>query len=213
MLVDPRVLSASRYDQAPTADVLSDLDDDMRSVLNRRDLAAEDKVESYNQILMKHRQYYRQHRTPAPHTALTNPPPPPPAASPETPRDDDDVVDTLPQRFKNKGRVLLKRLRHNPDVSWNDRGELIVRGRLVSGSHIADLLNDIARRRKNFEPQGWQAFADVLRESNVPRELVGHPDRWDYIRRGETRVNKRPASETSDKDDERTSQWLSWPKS
>ena len=44
-----------------------------------------------------------------------------------------------------------------------------------------DLVNDDLRKRKTFEPLGWQKFACSLNAVNVPMDLVGNPDRRDYV--------------------------------
>jgi hypothetical protein len=46
---------------------------------------------------------------------------------------------------------------------------------------VVDLVNDVLRKRKYFNPQGWDAFGEALREANVPQDLIGHEDRWRYI--------------------------------
>jgi hypothetical protein len=44
-----------------------------------------------------------------------------------------------------------------------------------------DLVNDVLRKRKYFNPQGWKTFAEALREANIPQDLIGQEDRWKYI--------------------------------
>ena len=86
ILVDPRMLSAGRYDQPPTTDVLLSLDDELRHVLDRRDMSAEDKVLQYNQLLQKHWTFQTSLKTsptvsvvsPPPAAAAAAAPPPPP---------------------------------------------------------------------------------------------------------------------------------------
>ena len=49
----------------------------------------------------------------------------------------------------------------------------------MSGSNIADLVNETVRARKmSDEPKGWSVFARALKESNVPQELIGNKTRW-----------------------------------
>jgi hypothetical protein len=50
----------------------------------------------------------------------------------------------------------------------------------VQGSNVVDLVN-VLRKRKYFNPQGWETFGEALREANVPQDLIGHQDRWRYI--------------------------------
>jgi hypothetical protein len=46
---------------------------------------------------------------------------------------------------------------------------------------VVELVNDVLRKRKYFNPQGWETFGEALREANVPQYLIGHEDRWRYI--------------------------------
>ena len=198
MLIDPKILAATRYDQPPTVEALTELDSDMRRILDSRDLSPREKVESYNQILQKHQHFYQLHR--APLQALPPPPPsqsPPPPTQPPTEINKEDkelkeIVSSVPAKFQRKGQLLLERLRKNPDIDWNERGELVVKGQVISGSNVVDLVNDALRRRKRFEPRGWEIFADALRETNVPQDLVGNPTRWSYISRGMRRMHQTP---------------------
>ena len=44
-----------------------------------------------------------------------------------------------------------------------------------------DLVNDVLRKRKYFNPEGVEIFGEALRKANVPQDLIGHTDRWRYI--------------------------------
>jgi hypothetical protein len=59
----------------------------------------------------------------------------------------------------------------------------------VQGSNVVDLVN-VLRKRKYFNPQGWETFGEALREANVPQDLIGHEDRWRYI----TQTKRTPRS-------------------
>ena len=37
------------------------------------------------------------------------------------------------------------------------------------------------RHRKGSEPTGWQPFAEGLREINIPQDVIGNRDRWDWM--------------------------------
>jgi hypothetical protein len=52
-----------------------------------------------------------------------------------------------------------------PDISWNEKGELKCKGETVQGSNVVDLVNDVLRKRKYFNPQGWETFGEALREA------------------------------------------------
>jgi hypothetical protein len=53
---------------------------------------------------------------------------------------------------------------------WNEKGELKYNGETVQGSNLVDLVNDVLRKRKYFNPQGWETFGEALREANVPQD-------------------------------------------
>ena len=78
-------------------------------------------------------------------------------------------------------------------VDWNDRGELIHEGVAIPGSNITDLVHDLVRKRKTFEPVGWQQLTSQLRGSNIPMELVGNAARRQHIQRGEITPRKKQA--------------------
>ena len=83
--------------------------------------------------------------------------------------------------MKKKAQRLLEKMKSISGVEWNDRGELVYKNTAVAGSNMVDLVNDVLRKRKAFEPQGWQTFARVLKDANIPMDLVGNPDRWGYM--------------------------------
>jgi hypothetical protein len=58
--------------------------------------------------------------------------------------------------MKAKAQLLLKKMKSSPDNSWNEKGELKYKGETVRGSNVVDLVNDVLRKRKYFNPQGWE---------------------------------------------------------
>ena len=94
-----------------------------------------------------------------------------------------DVVASAPRSMKIKASRLLQRLKSDPDVKWNDRGEFEYRGQLIKNSNLTDLVNDVLRdRKRKTEPRGWETFAEVLHRLNVPQDLIGNPARWSFIK-------------------------------
>jgi len=92
------------------------------------------------------------------------------------------VIDTVPKTWKSRATRLMKHLQSITDVSWNERGELILKQRLIPKTHLVDLVNDLMRKRANITPPvGWKQLASVLRKSKVPQELIGNKDRLKYI--------------------------------
>jgi hypothetical protein len=90
-------------------------------------------------------------------------------------------MESEPKMHRAKTALLLKKMKTSPDFSWNEKGELKYKGDTVRGSNVMDLVSDVLRKRKYFNPQGWETFGEALREANVPQDLIGHEDRWRYI--------------------------------
>ena len=103
---------------------------------------------------------------------------------------------SVPKLYKTGARQLLDKMKENQDVlHWNDKGELVYENKPISGSHMVDLVNDILRNRKRFEPVGWSMFARDLAGMNVPENLVCNPQRQSANREFKTRVrDERPQS-------------------
>ena len=170
-LVDPKQLQRMDQLMTPTQRTISRLDRDMESILMRSDLSDSEKVTQYNQILQRYLEFQDR-----PKQELA--PPAPPAKDIES-----EVFLTVPKTLKRKAEALIHRLKNDPTINWNERGELIYQGRIVPGSNMTDLINDALRQRKTFEPHGWREFARALRHGNVPQDLVGHRKRWDWMHR------------------------------
>ena len=63
-------------------------------------------------------------------------------------------------------------------MSWNERGELVIDGKPIFGTHIADLVDNIIRSNHKIpDPLGVDTFVRALQKSNVPRSLIGSKDR------------------------------------
>lgn len=92
-----------------------------------------------------------------------------------------EILDSVPKSLKGKAELLLKKMKSSPEMTWNEKGELTFKGETVKGSNVVDLVNDVLRKRKYFNPEGWETFGEALREANVPQDLIGHEDRWRYI--------------------------------
>ena len=45
------------------------------------------------------------------------------------------------------------------------------------------MVNDAIRHRKGSEPTGWQAFEEGLRDINIPQDVIGNRERWDWMYR------------------------------
>jgi hypothetical protein len=161
--------------------VMDTLDKKMQTILNREDLSADERLKLYDQSFTPYLNVYDDNR------------PRPMAVAPEPVKQDlldDEILESVPKTMKAKAQLLLKKMKSSPDISWNEKGELKYKGETVQGSNVVDLVNDVLRKRKYFNPQGWETFGEALREANVPQDLIGHDDRWRFI----TQTKRTPRS-------------------
>ena len=151
---------------------MSTLVRDMPNILQTTDLADEEKVHQYNQILQRYLEYQDNLR------ASTVPPP-----MSITKDMEQEVLSTIPKTMRRKAENLLERVKRQFNLGWNERGELLFNGEVIQGTNIVDLVNDMVRQRKSFQPHGWREFARALRQDNVPQDLIGNKERWDWMHR------------------------------
>ena len=205
VLMDPRLLDTLRAPPPPlSTDTLCKkvqaLDDEMMTILDRKDLDDRTKVTLYNQVLQRYNALSDKHvKEPVRVVSLNE------SMSAAAPSGsgtgvesgpvvegtvgapcsgiEADVVDTVPKTMQIKARRLMEHLKR--DIAWTARGELIHEGVPIVGSNVVDLVNDLLRKRKT-DPIGWQPFARQLRTINLPMELIGNASRRAYIRQATT---------------------------
>ncbi|KAK3909989.1 Nuclear protein MDM1 [Frankliniella fusca] len=62
-------------------------------------------------------------------------------------------------------------------VTWDSSGLVSLEGTPVTNSNIIDLISDLTRSRKNFEPVGVSNFIKTLSTLNIPLELIPNEKR------------------------------------
>ena len=190
----------------PVTQTLKSLDSQMNDILSSKELDDEAKTTLYNQVLQRYLTYYDQRKGQPLHVKLTTPKPvetpKPEESSEETSNEstaeaettsavEQEVIKSVPKLYKTGARQLLDKIKENRDVlHWNDKGELVYENKPISGSHMVDLVNDMLRHRKGFEPVGWSVFARGLARMNVPENIVRNPQRQSAIREFKTRVRE-----------------------
>ena len=185
-LVDPKILQSLSLQppktlQKATVNNILDLDSQMKSILDSSQ-SVDEKVRAYNQVLQIFLTQQKKHNAPLVET-------------PSQRKENDtvgeelrdavinDVMDSVPKTFTNKAQLLVRHLTKNPGVDWNHKGEIMLNGRLIHGSNLADLVNDVLRNRKTVDgPTGWEEFSSHLEEMNIPQELIGNKDRLSFMK-------------------------------
>ena len=220
LLVDPKVMEqlkqSSMPPPPPIPDTLSDsltaLDNDIRTILNKKYESAYEKALEYQQSLQRYltlADQYRQRTAPIPRplSSDTTPTAQQPVADQDTTTPtsmvnkwNDKVLETVPPTMKPKATQLLSFLKDvDGDIlRWSPRGEMVYRGQVIEGSHIIDLVNDALRKRSTFpDPKGWEKFAAALKKSNIPSTLIGHRDRWRWMQKQDATSSSSSSSSSS----------------
>ena len=96
---------------------------------------------------------------------------------------DKHIINSVSKTMQNHAKLPIQKLKDHSDViSWTDNGQLVLEASIVPNSNMVDLVNDVTRKRKGFNPEHSSTFAIALAKINVPKDYVRNPDRIDSIR-------------------------------
>lgn len=180
----------------PAAISMAHLDADMKEILEKKDLGEEDKAKLYGNVLQRYLEMKKQSAAAA-SSGLR------PAVNAIARKEEEeeepqqkkkkeeeqseetvaeDVLKSVPSKYREKAALLMDKIRRRSDVmGWDSDGRLVYKGKTVPHTNIEDLVNDVMRKRRQFEPVGWETFASGLKEMNVPTDLIGHKERAKYM--------------------------------
>ena len=85
-------------------------------------------------------------------------------------KDKETLISRFPKSMQNRVRRVLEYIQ--PQVTWNDKGEVSIRDQDIPGSNIVDLLKVHLKDYKDFYPVGKVAFRMLMCELNVPMSLL-----------------------------------------
>ena len=181
-LVDPKMLERMISPPEPKQRVLNQLDREMQTILDRQDLPDREKVTLYNQVLQRYLNYKNAKTSPSllPKQHASN-------------VIESDILRSLPKipHLRSKGINILDRIKQDPNMTWNERGEFVYQGDAIPRSNMIDLINAMIRPRKHIRAHGWHPFARALHDSNIPQEYITNPNVWNWMQR-------EPASDDDD---------------
>ena len=174
VLIDPRMIQTQQEYKVPNPQLnsLGTLDNEMKNILDSN-YPEDEKIKLYEQSLQKYLTMYRKYISPRQEQL-------PPTESGEKQKGitDEDIVESVPKSMRDRAAYLVKMMKKSGLIQWNERGELLYKGEVQEGTNIADLVNDVLRRRRNFSPEGSSVFVQALKEAHVPETVIGHKERW-----------------------------------
>ena len=104
------------------------------------------------------------------------------------------LLAVIPKKFINSATIIYDQLslpHARSIISWDENGLVSVSGTPLAGSNIIDLVSDLTRFRKSFNPEGWQTFATALAELHLPADLIGNK-KYETIIRGQSGAGSTP---------------------
>jgi len=98
---------------------------------------------------------------------------------------DDDIIGGMPKNYRNKAKILLSHVKRAQNIGVDDKGQVIIDGKLINNSNITDLIFDYAKPNKRNQPpaKGWREFGKALKQTNAPREGIVNAARWNELDR------------------------------
>ena len=162
---------------SPLTKKLSQLDEEMKAILDNNELSEASKALLYSNTLNKYLDVKRQMEAPR-RIPIVDETQQPQLNPQSAPMGTDPITDYIPSQFRNRAKNLLSHLRDHSEASWNERNELVIDDKPVVGSNMVDLIDDVVRVKRGHSPAGATAFRRVLLESNVPLSLIGNKTRW-----------------------------------
>lgn len=160
---------------SPLIKKLSALDAEMKEILEKQDIGEYTKSSLYQEALNKYLKVKEQ---------LLEPHPIPIVERSETiPNAQKIDIDIFPKNYRTRANQLLNHIRESTDLNWNEKGELLVSGRPVTGSHVVDLVGDLVKPKMKHTstPRGMDDMVEALIMSNAPMSLIGNKSRFNAI--------------------------------
>ena len=86
--------------------------------------------------------------------------------------DDTFIIEAFPKTSKERVERLVTYIRrHDPEITWSQKGLVTIKGKLFEGSNIIDLLRT-AIHGTIRKPESWTDFLEALKRINTPLSLM-----------------------------------------
>ena len=157
---------------SPLSRKLTQLDEEMKTILLRTDLDESSKALAYSQVLDKYLKVKEQLQTPEPIKIIEEKVVPTSDATAERGEQSDLDLNAFPKQYRSRAENLLRHMKKSSDLSWNRRGELTKNDNPIQGTNIFDLVYNVIRPSKGTSPFGSDQFIAALKKSNVPESWL-----------------------------------------
>ncbi len=73
-----------------------------------------------------------------------------------------DIPEQIPKSYKEKVEKILNNIQKDNSITWDETGHVTIKEQNIDGN-IVDLLTDLVRERKHYNPAGWKEFLIAMR--------------------------------------------------
>ena len=90
---------------------------------------------------------------------------------------EDRIIKNAPMTYQARAKKLIGHLKDYTVVSWNAKGEIVVDEKILPGSNISVLVNDIIRKAKHeVDSVERKSLVEQLSKTELPHGLVGNAE-------------------------------------
>ena len=141
----------------PLLNAMSSLDAEMNAIISRSDLTEADKVRLCDQVLQRYNVYRETLISPANKVEVEK----------KKHFDESEIFSNVPSSYKQKTKQLLRQIKNNSSIGWNDIGEFVYAEQAVPDGNIKELIAATVRQNKSTELREWNEFKKALRDLNL----------------------------------------------
>ncbi len=175
------LLSQQKQMYSPVVNQLSNLDQELQSIMSNPNIPSDVKYHHYRQVFGRYQQLRNQQFPQMPPNVTkmsTDVQTYNDFPAKQLPIDERHLIETLPKPSRRKAKILLDHLRQNEQsFQWLDSGELVADGTPIRGSNISDLVHHVTRNRPTVKsPEGSEEFSELLEKTNVPKEAFNRSE-------------------------------------
>ena len=162
-------------DEVPLKTQINLLDKEMGKILNDSNLPPDAKWKMYSQALHNHRLLKAEKNKPMKIEIKET----------VEPKADTHYLEELKSRMPLSRRVpasrLLDHVSRAKNLTWNEKKELIIDGRVIPATNLESLINYASRDMRKNPPRGWENFAKWVHDENIPLSAIANKRGQAYI--------------------------------
>ena len=174
--------------QAPVDVQLSQLDREMKLILENSSIPADIKVKLYSHTLYQHGEIQD---VPKPLEMEIKK-----VKGEYTAPSVTELMKVVPAAKAEEGKNLADFLQRAATIKWTTNNQLMVDGMPLDGSNVYALFEYATRERHASPPTGWGEFLTQLKDSNVPKIAVGN--KYAHPQLGFGRVKRKRAKHAAE---------------